>query len=58
MEKAIHLVVEAGPERGREISIAQAGARIGRSSRNDVVLDDPSMSRFHCRLFFKPGYHS
>lgn len=54
MDKAIHLVVEAGPERGREISVSKDGVRIGRSSRNDVVLDDASMSRFHCRLFFKP----
>lgn len=55
MDTVVHVVVEAGPERGRQISIPRDGARIGRSSRNDVVLNDPSMSRFHCRLFFKPG---
>jgi hypothetical protein len=55
MDTQIHLVVEAGPERGREIQIPPGGVRIGRSSRNDVVLNDPSLSRFHCRLFFKPG---
>lgn len=54
MEPWIHLVVEAGPERGREIHIPAAGVRIGRSSRNDVALNDPSLSRFHCRLYFKP----
>lgn len=55
MDTVKHLVVEAGPARGREIRVGPEGARIGRSSRNDVVLDDPAMSRFHCRLFFKPG---
>lgn len=55
MDNVIHAIVEAGPERGREIHIPRDGVRIGRSSRNDVVLNDPSMSRFHCRLFFKPG---
>ncbi len=55
MDTVMHLIVEAGPLRGREVHIPAGGARIGRSSRNDVVLDDPSMSRFHCRVFFKPG---
>ena len=54
MDKAIHLVVEAGPDRGLEIHVPKDGVRIGRSSRNDVVLSDASMSRFHCRLFFNP----
>jgi hypothetical protein len=55
MDTRIHLIIEAGPERGREIHIPPHGVRIGRSSRNDVVLNDPSLSRFHCRLFYKPG---
>ncbi len=55
MDTWIHLMVEAGPERGRELHISAGGVRVGRSSRNDVVLKDPSLSRFHCRLFFKPG---
>ena len=54
-EKLIHLIVEKGPDRGREISIRPEGARIGRSSNNDVALTDPVMSRYHCRIFFKPN---
>ena len=51
----IHLIVEDGPDRGREITVPPDGARIGRSSKNDIVLIDPSLSRFHCRILFKPG---
>jgi len=37
------------------ITVPAAGARLGRSSKNDIVLDDPLLSRHHCRLYFKPG---
>ncbi len=50
-----HLRVEAGPDLGRRFTIPPGGARVGRSSGNDIVLMDPSLSRFHCRLFFKDG---
>ncbi|NLB59499.1 MAG: FHA domain-containing protein, partial [Lentisphaerae bacterium] len=50
-----HLIVEKGPDSGRKILIPAGGARAGRSSNNDIVLNDPAMSRFHCRFFFKPG---
>ncbi len=49
-----HLRAEDGPDKGRRFTIPPAGARIGRSSGNDIVLTDPSLSRFHCRVFFKP----
>ena len=55
MDTRAHLIVEAGPDRGKEIIIPSEGARIGRSTRNDVVLNDPAMSRFHCRFFLKAG---
>ncbi len=48
------LHVEAGSDQGRRFAIPPGGARLGRSSGNDIVLTDPSLSRFHCRLFFKP----
>jgi pSer/pThr/pTyr-binding forkhead associated (FHA) protein len=51
----VHLIVEEGPDRGRTLSIRPEGARIGRSSNNDIALMDPVMSRFHCRIFFKPN---
>ena len=49
----IHIIVEKGPDQGKEISIRPEGARIGRSSNNDIALNDPVMSRYHCRVFFK-----
>jgi pSer/pThr/pTyr-binding forkhead associated (FHA) protein len=48
------LLVEAGPDSGRRIVVPPAGGRIGRSSQNDIELTDPSVSRFQCRVFFKP----
>lgn len=50
-----HILVESGPEKGRHIQVPVDGVRIGRSSKNDVSLNDPSLSRFHCRLYFDEG---
>lgn len=51
----IHIVVEAGEDAGKEITVPDAGARLGRSSKNDIVLIDPKLSRHHCRLEMRPG---
>lgn len=51
----IHIIVESGPDKGRAISISEGGARAGRASGNDLVLNDASLSRFHCRFYFKNG---
>ena len=44
------VVVEAGANRGSEFTIPAAGARVGRSSQNDIALADPLLSRHHCRF--------
>lgn len=49
-----HLVIVAGPDRGRELTLPPEGARLGRSEGNDCQLNDPSLSRFHCRFYFSP----
>ena len=54
MDEAHHLLVETGEEKGRRIVVPPAGGRLGRSSKNDIVIPDPLLSRHHCRLFFKP----
>jgi pSer/pThr/pTyr-binding forkhead associated (FHA) protein len=54
MTQANHLFVSAGPDRGKQITVTPEGIRIGRSSKNDVILVDPRLSRHHCRLFFRP----
>ncbi len=51
----VNLIIEDGVGRGREIVVKAEGSRIGRSSGNDVVIKDPALSRYHCRVFFKPG---
>jgi hypothetical protein len=55
MAKHVNLMVETGPVKGLGISVSVEGVRIGRSSRNDLSIDDAALSRFHCRLFLKPG---
>jgi hypothetical protein len=55
MAEIIHLVVEKGADKGKKITVPQEGGRLGRSSKNDIVLTDPLLSRHHCRLFFKTG---
>jgi hypothetical protein len=53
-QAAARLRVTAGPEQGREFLVVPEGVRLGRSSRNDVALSDPLLSRHHCRIFIKP----
>jgi hypothetical protein len=55
MSEECHLIVREGYETGKRIAVPLAGARLGRSSKNDIVVSDPLLSRHHCRLYFKPG---
>jgi pSer/pThr/pTyr-binding forkhead associated (FHA) protein len=52
--ETVHLMVIKGEDTGKAITVPPAGARVGRSNKNDIVLSDPSLSRHHCRLYFKP----
>ncbi len=53
MPETVHIVVESGPNKGKSITVPPEGARMGRSSKNDIVLVDPLLSRHHCRFFWK-----
>ena len=53
MNNDFHILVEQGEDTGRTFIVPPEGARVGRSSKNDIVLVDPMLSRHHCRLFFK-----
>jgi len=55
MAETVHLIVDQGPSKGQKLTVPADGARVGRSSKNDIVIEDPLLSRHHCRLFFKPG---
>lgn len=53
MADTVHLEVIKGEDTGKTFSVPADGARIGRSSKNDIVLEDPLMSRHHSRVYFK-----
>ncbi len=55
MAEQATMIVDKGPDTGKTIRVPEHGLRIGRSSRNDLVLHDPAMSRFHCRVYPVPG---
>lgn len=48
-----YLEVVQGPFKGNQYTLTAQGARLGRASKNDIVLPDEGISRFHCRVFFK-----
>jgi len=48
------LLLLSGPQQGREFTLNRDGCRIGSGPANDVVLDDPTVSRRHCEIRFTP----
>lgn len=46
----VDLIVNAGPQAGRRVSLLAGRYVLGRDSTCDVMLDDPSLSRRHLRL--------
>ncbi len=53
MKPEYRLIVEAGPDMGKQFPVPERGLDIGRSSQNDVVLSDGELSRKHCRVDFR-----
>jgi pSer/pThr/pTyr-binding forkhead associated (FHA) protein len=47
----MRLVAEGGPYDGRVFELTATELAVGRAVDNDVVLDDPSLSRKHARLY-------
>src|SRR5581483_3020326 len=52
---AVAVECEAGRPVTREVIVDGDTCRIGAHSSNDLVLHDPSVSRFHCRLVLEDG---
>ena len=44
------LVVVDGPDRGEELIVYKPIIRIGTNDKNDLVLSDNTISRFHCEI--------
>jgi hypothetical protein len=55
MVERVHLIVERGADSGLRITVSPNGTRVGRAPKNDVVLNDPLLSRHHCRFLVPPG---
>lgn len=52
----MRMIAEGGPYDGRVYELTAAEIAVGRAVDNDVVLDDPSLSRKHARLYRRgPG---
>jgi pSer/pThr/pTyr-binding forkhead associated (FHA) protein len=49
-ERAPRLIVQGGPEKGKEIPLTQDLLAMGRSVENDIVIDDRLASRHHAQL--------
>ena len=47
------LVINSGPDQGTEITIEKAEISIGRDVKNDIVINDPEVSRHHARLLLR-----
>ncbi|MBA3452187.1 MAG: sigma 54-dependent Fis family transcriptional regulator [Deltaproteobacteria bacterium] len=45
-----HVIVTAGPGKGQTWSEAEERCSIGSHPSNDIVIEDPTVSRFHCEL--------
>ena len=48
------LVVEDGPLKGRHFQLTDTRVTIGRQADCSIILEDPSVSRYHCELYLQP----
>jgi diguanylate cyclase (GGDEF)-like protein len=51
------IIVIYGPDLGKRMSLGTAPFEIGRSSKNDLFLDQESVSRHHARITFDGKHH-
>ena len=55
MSEIVHLTIDDGPEKGREITVPPGGAVAGRDEENTIHIVCEELSRKHCRFFFRAG---
>jgi len=48
--RSIELTIEAGPAKGQTLTTASERCEIGSHPRCHIVIDDPTVSRFHCEI--------
>lgn len=49
------LLIENGPHHGYRYAVPNSGLILGRDLSCQIQLDDPTLSRFHCRFFVQDG---
>jgi pSer/pThr/pTyr-binding forkhead associated (FHA) protein len=54
---APRLICIQGPDIGKEFVLTGRDIAIGRAPTNDVIVNDPSVSRVHCRLLIDQGQY-
>ncbi|MCH7706061.1 MAG: FHA domain-containing protein [Chloroflexi bacterium] len=54
---AAWLMFKSGPRAGQSIPLSTEATKIGRGSENDVVVDDPAVSREHATISFENGHY-
>src|SRR5512136_2975905 len=54
----IRVFIHNGPRKGRSMQINKDSASVGRGPDNDVMIDDPSVSKRHAIIFQTPKGHS
>ena len=52
------LTFQAGTKSGETVNIGEGTFTIGRSANNDLVVDDPTVSRFHARITVDNGRYN
>ncbi|NKQ35607.1 MAG: FHA domain-containing protein [Chloroflexi bacterium] len=57
-ENPAYFIIQKGPDAGREFSLEQSISSIGRSAANDIVLNDPEVSRHHARILRQGSIYS
>ena len=50
MTRTYKLILQTGPEAGKEFPLEKAEVFMGRDTNNDIVINDPEISRRHARL--------
>ncbi|MEA5078889.1 MAG: FHA domain-containing protein [Anaerolineaceae bacterium] len=50
MAKSFKLIIESGPSAGTELLLEKEDLTLGRDVNNDLVINDPEVSRKHARL--------
>jgi DNA-binding NtrC family response regulator len=50
LTRALVLEIEEGPQRGKKFGPIAPPIRLGAATANEVVLDDPTVSRFHATI--------